>query len=183
LDQKGGEFVQIPGLGAVTKDDGLGWYISDEITIKVLGSQQCRVCVEGYDEDHDKAAFHEAIANLLAADEDILWAASAYVFEYYEDLRPHLLPSDLARMNIATPTDVWRHVQFGSEVIVSRRGRGDRRKYASIECNCDWEREHGLLIVFRDGCQVTKIGPYDGHLTNSDAYARSEYEDVVYVRI
>jgi len=36
--------------------------------------------------------------------------------------------------------------------------------YFSIEGNCDWEEEHGLQLVFRDGTEVTKVGQYDGHL-------------------
>jgi hypothetical protein len=52
--------------------------------------------------------------------------------------------------------------------------------YASLECNCDWEEEHGLLIVFKEGREVSKIGPYDGHLTHSDAYGDPALEDVVY---
>ena len=175
--------MHIPGLGTVTKDDDFGWYISDEVTINAFGGQACRVCVEGYDDDRDKDAFHEAIANLLSADDRVLSAASASVFEYYEDIRSYLSPNDLADLNIATPADVWRHVQFGGEAIVSRRGNGDCCVYVSIECNCNWEREHGLQIVLRGGRWITKVGPYDGHLTNSDAYARDEYEDIVYVRI
>jgi Transposase DDE domain len=37
----------------------------------------------------------------------------------------------------------------------------------------------GLQIVFKDGLCVSKVGPYDGHLTNSDAYANDEFEDVI----
>jgi hypothetical protein len=40
----------------------------------------------------------------------------------------------------------------------------DQRVYVSVECECDWEPEHGLQIVFRDGATVTKVGPYDGHV-------------------
>jgi len=47
---------------------------------------------------------------------------------------------------------------------------------ATIECGCNWEREHGLQIVLREGLSVTKLGPYDGHLTNAD----SSLESVVY---
>lgn len=175
--------MQIPGLGTVTEDQSLGWYISDEIAIKALGGQLCHVCLEGYDDDSDQEAFHRAIANLLAADEDVLRSASTYVFQYYEDMRRYIPAGDLAKLSIATPTDVWNYIQFGGEVIVNRRSDGDRGIYVSIECNCDWEREHGLQIVLRDGRQVTKVGPFDGHVTNADAYARSDYEDVVYVRI
>ncbi|MGC7101877.1 hypothetical protein ACPZ19_45000 [Amycolatopsis lurida] len=36
-----------------------------------------------------------------------------------------------------------------------------------------------LQLVFRDGRDVTKVGPYDGHLTNSAAYADDELDGVV----
>ena len=45
-----------------------------------------------------------------------------------------------------------------------------------------WEPEHGLNIVFRDGRTVTRVGPYEGHLTNSSAYGRDDLDDVVYYR-
>jgi hypothetical protein len=38
-------------------------------------------------------------------------------------------------------------------------------------CGCDWEEEHGLQIVLRNGVRVNKVDGYDGHLTNSDAFA------------
>ena len=50
-----------------------------------------------------------------------------------------------------------------------------------IECGCDWEPEHGLELVLEDGARVTKVGPYDGHLTNAAAYADPTLESVVYV--
>jgi hypothetical protein len=36
--------------------------------------------------------------------------------------------------------------------------------------------------VWRDGKAITKVGRYDGHMTNSDAYADPELVGVVYVR-
>jgi len=35
--------------------------------------------------------------------------------------------------------------------------------------------------VFKNGLKVNKIGPYDGHLTNSDANARNDLEDAIYL--
>jgi hypothetical protein len=86
-------------------------------------------------------------------------------------------------MIIDSPRDVWKHVKFGDEPIVTRRAYGDHGVYVSLECNCDWEIEHGLQIVFKNGLKVNKIGPYDGHLTNSDAYARNDLEDAIYVPV
>jgi hypothetical protein len=64
--------------------------------------------------------------------------------------------------------------------MVSRRPYGDELIYISLACAGDWEREHGLQVVFKQGLLVNKVGPFDGHLTNSDAYANKELEDVIY---
>lgn len=48
--------------------------------------------------------------------------------------------------------------------------------------NCAWEPEHGLQLVLREGRSITKLGPYDGHLTHSDAFARADFAGIVYVR-
>jgi hypothetical protein len=49
-----------------------------------------------------------------------------------------------------------------------------------LECECDWEPEHGLQIVVRHGASVTKVGQFDGHLTNAADYARDDLEGIVY---
>ena len=59
-------------------------------------------------------------------------------------------------------------------------GREGNAVYISLGCNCDWEQEHGLQIVLKDGLRVTKVGSFDGHLTNSDAYDDASLENVIY---
>jgi hypothetical protein len=60
---------------------------------------------------------------------------------------------------------------------------GSLAYYLSIECNCDWEVEPGMQLVLRDGWTVSKVSPYDGHLTNADAFANPKLRGVVYVRM
>jgi hypothetical protein len=67
--------------------------------------------------------------------------------------------------------------------MIQRDRSGGGRMYVSIECECDWEPEHGLQIVLRDGRTVSKVGPYDGHLTNQSAYGRDDLAELVYCRI
>ena len=83
-------------------------------------------------------------------------------------------------MEIKAPADVWDHIRFGGEPLVSRRSKGDGGIYVSLECECDWEEEHGLQIVFENGRRVNKVGPYDGHLTNSDARADDSLGGTIY---
>ena len=114
--------------------------------------------------------------NFILNDEVTLKEAEKYIFQYYEDLYDE--EDDCVK--ITKPEDVWNHIEFGDSLMVTRREYGDKLIYISLECSCDWEEEHGLEIVFKEGLKVNKIGSFDGHLTNSDAYANDELEDVVY---
>lgn len=173
--------MDIPGLGIVTKDSRFGWYYSQPMSIPVLRGQTCRMVVEGYDDDPNKDEIHVAIANFLSLPPAALEEAALHVFRYFQNCNDGMWePDDDEFLVIESPSEVWRHVRLGDEPMVSRRHYGDRGIYVSLSCGCDWEEEHGLQIVFKNGLRVNKVGPYDGHLTNSDAYADNSLEDVVY---
>jgi hypothetical protein len=170
--------MDIPGLGAVEKDEDTGWYFSDPVVVAVLGGEECEIVLEGYDEDERKEDFHAVIANFLTASPDVLREADEALFRYYKDYEEYWLEE--GNEPIATAEELWQRVWFGSEPMVSRDDRGDNAIYVSVECGCDWEVEHGLQIVFKNGLQITKLGPYDGHLTNASAYADDGLEGVIY---
>ena len=177
--------MEIPGLGQVVEDTELRWYRSGPVVVPVLGGALCHIVVDGYDEDHRKDDFHEAIRTFLALDPSALTVASPSIFAYYRDVMDDVMAEgDMDwYVEIEGPHDVLNHVQLGNQPTVSRDAHGDRRVYVSLECECDWEIEHGLQIVFRDGRAVTKVGPYDGHLTNASAYADDGLDGVVYHRL
>jgi hypothetical protein len=170
--------MEVPGLGKVTKDEEFGWYTSNPIAIPMFGGKQCRVVLKGYDEDANRHEFHAAIANFLSGRPEVLQTAERDLYRYYEDFQD--LWEDTGNLPIKSPADIWHHVHLGSEPMVTRRAHGNKDVYISIECECEWEHEHGLQIVLWAGLKVTKLGPYDGHLTNSDAYADDKLENVIY---
>ncbi|MEU4427347.1 hypothetical protein AB0F81_42550 [Actinoplanes sp. NPDC024001] len=170
--------MEIPGLGTFEKDDDLGWHYGPPTTVEVLGAARCRIVLDGYDDDDAPEDFHAAIRRFLALDRSALEAAAPAIYAYYRDVTEQV--SDDGRVEIDGPHDVLDHVRPGQEPVVSRDSHGDRHVYVSVECNCDWEPEHGLQIVFRDGATVTKVGPYDGHLTNAAAFADPSLDGVVY---
>lgn len=81
---------------------------------------------------------------------------------------------------IKSADELWQHVQLGSKAMVRRRRHRDKCVYIPVECGCDWEVEHGLQIVLKNGLKVNKLGGYDGHLSNSDAFADNSLENVIY---
>jgi hypothetical protein len=174
--------MQIPGLGTVAKDAALGWYRSAPISVRILGDIACRFVVDGYDDDPAQEDFHAAIRAFLALDRAAVEAAAPAIYAYYRDVMDDVLAAgdDGWCVEIGGPHDVLDYVRPGDEPMVKRDRRGDRRVYVSVECECAWEPEHGLQLVFRDGATVTKVGPYDGHLTNAAACNDEKLNDVVY---
>ena len=175
--------MEIPELGLVTDPDDLGWRYSKPMSVGALRGEQCRIVLEGYDDDASKEDFHEAIKNFLAADESALDAAAPHIYRYYEDCKAFWEANNGEPLGIEKPDDIWAHIRLGGEAMVSRRPYGDKGVYVSLECGCDWEREHGLQIVFKNGLAVNKVGAFDGHLTNSDAYDDDRLESVIYKSI
>ena len=62
---------------------------------------------------------------------------------------------------------------------MARRSRRYEDIYINVTCECEWEKEHGLQIVFRQGKQLTRISEQDGHLTEADAYDKPDKEDAL----
>ncbi len=175
--------MHIPGLGEVEFEEGVDWYHSKEMQFKILDGATCEIVIEAYDEDDRKQDFHAAIAAFMAGEPAVLRRAEADIFQYYRDMNAQREESDEDYVIIAAPADVWKHIQFGFEIMVSRGHDEEQAVYISITCNCDWEREHGLQIVLKGGAIVTKIGPYDGHLTNADAVDDARLANVIYRRL
>jgi hypothetical protein len=174
--------VQIPGLGPVVLEADLGWYRSGPVAVPALDGISCRFILDGYADDLTPEDFHAAIQSFLSLDRSALTAAAPSIFAYYRDVTDDVVAAgdDDWYVEIEGPQDVLDHVRLGDEPMVSRDPYGDRHVYVSLECECDWEPEHGLQIVFKDGRAVTKVGPYNGHLTNSAAYADDSLDGVIY---
>ncbi|WP_425515747.1 MULTISPECIES: DUF6985 domain-containing protein [Rhizobium] len=61
-----------------------------------------------------------------------------------------------------------------------RAGGDDDNWYVVMEAECAWDAEDGIMLVWRNGTTLSKVGPYNGHLTNKNAYGGETLRDVVY---
>lgn len=77
---------------------------------------------------------------------------------------------------IKDKNEIWKFIH-PSEIYVTRRPYKEQDMYVQVACECDWEQEHGLQLVFRQGKKLTKISDQDGHLTEADAYDKPDEED------
>jgi hypothetical protein len=150
----------------------------DYINVPALGGE-CRFMLDGYEGDPEPADYRDAMLRFIAQSPQVLIDASKHVYAYYTDIKNSGWGNP---PEISSIERIWEFVDFGTNAIVSRRGDGDDRIYISLECGCAWEREHGLQIVFREGNFISKVGQFDGHVSNADAFADPSLEDTVYAR-
>jgi hypothetical protein len=118
----------------------------------------------------------------MAADESLLADATEHVHQYCIDMNT-LWGDEAPILDISKPEDVWRYVDLGTQLCVSRDHGSGRDVFVSLECNCAGEIEHGLQLVFRNGNEISKVGPFDGHVSNESAYADERLRGVVYKRV
>ena len=77
---------------------------------------------------------------------------------------------------MSTEKEIWKFVH-PQEIYVTRRSYNDCDIYVQITCECDWEQEHGLQLVFRQGRKLTRVSEQGGHLTEADAFDIPDSED------
>ncbi len=84
-------------------------------------------------------------------------------------------------LEIATrePSTLWAHVRPRSIFVTRRMYDQDEDLYLGVECECDWEEEHGLLLVYRQGKQLTRVSGNDGHVTDADALSIPDEDDAM----
>ncbi len=127
-----------------------------------------------------QAAVPRCDREFLSGTPAVLREADEPFLRYYKDFEQFWLED---RKVIKTADQRWTHVKPGKEVWVSRRAYGDKGIYVSIECECDWEREHGLQLVLENGLTVNKLGTYHGHLTNADAFGDPSPASAIYLSL
>lgn len=163
--------------GDFTSDSDGDEHRSRPLTLPMLG-REITVVLVGYLDDPAPNEFRDVVRNLLSRTRETLLAASPDLQNYCSDINRFLDPED--ELHVDDLNDFWNHVRFGRKVYVERRHHADRKLYVTTEGGCDWGEEHGLQLVLREGLAVTRLGPYDGRLSNVDAYADSSLEHTVY---
>jgi hypothetical protein len=174
-----------PLLGRLDYDEAQGGWVSGARAIRFLGGHQCRFVLEGYAADPRPDEIRVAVQNVLDSGPSLLSKAEPHLLAYREDMLSLYPPEERPMLTPEASAGVWDQVQFGDVFHVSRRADGDAEDgiYLSLECSCDWEVEHGLQLVLRDGRTISKLGAFDGHVTNADAYGNPALAGVVYKRL
>ncbi|NOQ75201.1 MAG: hypothetical protein GQ574_24520 [Crocinitomix sp.] len=169
-------------LGTLVQNEEIAdWWHSAPIHIPLLDIELGITCVE-LDPSVDEQFLAEAdlaIKNFLDLQAFDKLKMAPHIFANFVEICSYIEESAIPeKMKGAQPLSIWNFVH-PSAIYVSRRQSNDKDIYIVLACECDWETEHGLQLVFRQGKKLTRVSDQDGHLTEADAFNLPDAEDVL----
>jgi hypothetical protein len=169
-------------IGRLKQEDSFpDWWKSEEIAIPFFDNDKLTITFMDFELEHDKTFIDEADQSLrnflkLNSDDRNLISELAYknCMNFLDAVEFDEADEPLRQIN--NKNEIWKFIQ-PTEIYISRRHRRDNDIYLQVACECDWEQEHGLQLVFRQGKKLTRISNQDGHLTEADAYDKPDEKD------
>lgn len=166
----------VKALGPLKPNDHLPQFLeSKPVYVPCLGRA---VPFSLFDMPEDSVGEWESVIDtFLKLDVQVSELTKEYVFAHYLDFEELLEPDELA---ISNADEVWEHVTV-TDIYVKKLMK-DGRIYVSIAADCEWDQEHGIQIVLREGNTLTRVSSQDGHLANQSPWEnqilvrRSDYE-------
>lgn len=144
------------------------WWESAPVIIPYLDGQALEFIYMNLNpaEDHAfQAEADEVISNFLALSNAARLAASEHVYKncmaFLEMIGYN--EEDEQLWNIKDPQEIWNYVRY-NKLYVSREQYEDHELYIQLSCECDWETEHGLQLVFSRTGKLVRVSAEDGHI-------------------
>jgi hypothetical protein len=106
---------------------------------------------------------------------------SSLIYQYYRDFRG---VGDFAdwldeQMGVLKDDDaIWAHVT--PNFLDVQQGMSGLW-YVVVEGDCDWDDEHGIMLVWLQGKTLTRVGPYDGDLGEYEEEDETGEASVIYL--
>ncbi|HQU82707.1 MAG TPA: hypothetical protein PKY59_06270 [Pyrinomonadaceae bacterium] len=140
------------------------WLISKPILIPYFDEIKLEFTLQ-CDLETDKSFLvnaDKAISNFLSKNVSDRLSDSLNVFNNYREIQDYYDTQTWGAppLQINHENEIWQYVNPGS-VFICRGSNIDDNIYILITCECDWEPEHGLQLVFKNGLELTKVSGID----------------------
>ncbi|OFX25757.1 MAG: hypothetical protein A2041_14610 [Bacteroidetes bacterium GWA2_31_9b] len=158
-----------------------GCWKSELVPIPLFDNLKLNITFIGFNPVSDKkfiSEADEAIRQFLSLGNSYRFEISKEIVENYIDslAREESTDSEHYSRKIQNEKEIWNYVH-PIEIIVTRRPTHIRDMYIIVACECEWEKEYGLQLVFKHGKKLTRVSEQDGHVTESDAYNLNDNEE------
>jgi hypothetical protein len=169
-------------IGRLNQEDNfLDWWKSGEVVIPFFDNEKLTITFMDFEPEHDNTFIEEAdqsLTNFLKLNAEDRNSLSDLAYKNCIDFLDAvgLDEAEAPFRQITDKNEIWNFIH-PTEIYVTRRPYKEQDIYVQVACECDWEQEHGLQLVFRQGLKLTRISDQDGHLTEADAYDKPDEED------
>ena len=155
------------------------WWKSEAFTIPFVSEDLPITFMDLVPDADDKfiSEADQALTNFIKLDSSYKLQIAEHVIANFNEYCSYIGEDDIPeKMKSVNALNIWNFV-YPTEIFISRRPRRDENIYIILACECEWEREHGLQLIFRQGKKLTRVSDQDGHLTRADAYDIPDSED------
>lgn len=171
------ETLHLQAVGTLTQNKQFDdWWESTEIEIPYFDSMKLKVTLMNVRKDQIGDEYNSAINNFLALNSSNRLNASKYVYMNYT-VTLKAVGEDQFDFKIDTDQHVWNHIK-PIDIMVKKRKK-DGLVYVIVEADCDWDDEHGIQIIYKDGNKLSRVSEQDGHLAYSDAHGLPESDNKI----
>ena len=127
-------------------------YFSSPFEIPFFDNQMIAIGVGAANHKETLEAADNALENFMNLTAKDRLPSSQKVLTYYQTCLEYGMSKEL---EIKTGSDVWRYVDPVEIMVESISGEGT---LILVNCECEWEQEHGLMLTFKNGKDLIKVG-------------------------
>lgn len=135
-------------------------YESEPFEIPYFNNKRLKISYFGTADPKYFDSAEKVLKNFLDLTSDTRINDSLRVFAYYFQTLSYGYTKSL---DIWNPSDIWNFVT-PTEIMIEFDD--DYEFYVCASCECDWEIEHGLQLIFKNGTTLTRASGHDGHVTD-----------------
>jgi hypothetical protein len=145
--------------GQLTQDEDFEeWWYSKLIEIPYFQNKGLRIVfTDAGNENYFKLA-ETALYHFMQLSNSTREQHSNQIIENY---RLNLIFDYTPRLDLKSDKEIWSFV-YPKEIFLELNEKGE--VFVLVSCGCEWEEEHGLQLVFKEGQNLTRVSYNDGGL-------------------
>ena len=154
-------YLESIGKLLIHPDESDDWLISKKVPIPCFDSDELGFTffINDFKDDCFLYEVDLVIQKFLKIDKTERLKFSSLIFENYkENYNDQNEYEDI--LEIVDERDIWSLV-YPYQIIICSGDNDDKNIYIIFICDCEWEEEHGLQLVFKNGEKLTRVSAID----------------------
>lgn len=127
-------------------------YFSEPLEIPYFDKEMLAIGIGAADHKESLYKADKALANFMNLNATDRLSDTPEVLNYYKTCLNHGMSK---KLEIKDDNDIWNYVTPTEIMVESISGEGT---LIMVNCECEWEQEHGLMLTFKNGKELISVG-------------------------